>query len=269
MNERIIAKIGGFTLAVSGIGLELDFNAVRFLAEGIPFFVALASALVVVLAFNLAFILRRHSFLLLVFSVAVGLFSIASTSASQSWAFGHIVATEKAKEDHISDARTVVEALKADIVSLDGETTTLLRQRASAETLADLAQYRTVVSTIDTRFEAISRQRTADLAQLRLASEKVESESLEGHPTVYSYYQTLLGIPAGTLQIILHTALSLIITLSTPLGIIAIESSPQAAKKSTNLDAFYFPESFHATRPRKKEGKEAQAPSLLDDFKAP
>lgn len=214
----------GLVLAVFGIGLELYFNAMRFISEGVPILVAGASSIIVVLAFNAAFILRKRGIVLCIFAALVGMFSMMSTSASQSWAFGRVKAEASGADERVQEKRYDIDALKVDITQLDAEAQAHIRQRASAATLADLATYRTAIVTLDARLEEIAKRRAADLEQIRQASATLSGEAEAARPTVYCYYQVLFGIQADALQIIFHTALSLIITLSAPLGLLASQT---------------------------------------------
>src|SRR5208282_4159929 len=76
MSERIIRRGGGLVLLVAGFGLEGYFHATRFQAEGASALIAWASAVVVALLYNLAFMERRRGAGLVVLAIFVGSFSV-------------------------------------------------------------------------------------------------------------------------------------------------------------------------------------------------
>jgi DNA-binding transcriptional ArsR family regulator len=231
MSERIIRRGGGGLLLLVGLSLELYFNASRFSAEGAPLLIACASALVVVGLLNVAFLERRRGAGFLILAVGVGLFSVVSTSASQSWAYSAVKAKGTAASVRLEGARLDIEAIKSDLYRLDTESGALTKQCGAVGDVSEAAKWRSTLAGIDTRADEIAKRREDDLERLKAATATLADSSQTSKETIYSYYHGLFGINADGLQVALHTLLSLLLTLSAPMGILALSfGEPQEAK---------------------------------------
>jgi DNA-binding transcriptional ArsR family regulator len=230
MMERIIRRVGGLVLLIAGFGLEGYFNASRFQAEGASVLIAWASAVVVALLYNLAFIERRRGAGLIVLAIFVGSFSVISTSASQSWAYAAVKSESAAVTVKEEGARATFDALKADLARLDSEADALTRQRGTVADVADAAKWRSALAAIDTRADEIAKRRDSDLARMGEATEALSKASQVRKESLYAYYHGILGVNADALQIALHTLFSVLLTLASPMGILALSGSEELTK---------------------------------------
>jgi DNA-binding transcriptional ArsR family regulator len=246
MSERIIRRGGGIVLLLAGLSLELYYNASRFSAEGAPRLIAWASAVVVVVLLNVAFLERQRGAGFLVLAIGVGFFSVVSTSASQSWTYSAVKAQGTAAAVRQEGARLNIETIKSDLTRLDAESEALTRQRGTAGDVSEAARWRSTLAGIDARADEIEKRRDTDLERLKAATGTLADSAQTNKETAYSYYHGLLGINADGLQVVFHMLLSLLLTLSAPMGILALsfrepqeaeteEAKPRHSAKSATL----------------------------------
>jgi cell division protein FtsB len=151
----------------------------------------------------------------------VAAFSVFCTSGAQDFAFNQSARTGEAQAVEAEAMKARVQSLSADVTRLDSEATALQASKAG-QAIADMARYRSTVATIDSRLDAIAKAKGEKLDEIDRATKSLATSTTGRKINLYSYYAGTLGLPEGTLALLVHFFMSLVLAGAGPIGILAL-----------------------------------------------
>lgn len=216
----IIRRAFCIALIALGAGLDAYFYAFRFLADGVVLPVAIGAALALELLLAFAVWNAQHSKIFAGVAVAVTLYAVIQTSAGQTFS---LLSRDALAGDVSAVSATVEEANRRTLDRLDDEAATITKQLRSIQTTEDRAAYAGTVWRMTARLAEIGKERDRVTAQMSSAATTASAEAKERvkMASIYDFYASMPGW-AGMdwLKFLFHTALSILIAIMTPVGIL-------------------------------------------------
>jgi hypothetical protein len=219
----MIKKMFCAALVALGITLDTYFYAFRFIADGLPVVVAIASgvALELLLAFSVYNIRRSKAFIII--AVAITLYAVIQTSAGQTFALlSHTAGI--GVETETGTATFTMAQCRDNIARLTEEANTITRQLRSLQSARARAQYARTINSANVRLSQITRERTQlmDVLLKTSAATVTGARNTDNRKSIYGFYAGMPGWEKDDwLKFVFHFFLSVLLAIMAPVGILS------------------------------------------------
>lgn len=214
-----------FSAALIALGITLDtyFYAFRFIADGLPVIIAVASGVALELLLSFAVYNARRSKVYIFIAVAITVYAVVQTSAGQTFALlSH--AASVGTETEASTATFTMAQCKENLARLTEEANTITGQIKSLQSAQARAKYAATLRAANVRLAQITRERTRLTDILLKTSESTVSSarSAENRKSIYGFYAGMVNWKSDDwLKFIFHFFLSVLIAIMAPVGIVS------------------------------------------------
>jgi hypothetical protein len=214
-----------FCAALIALGIMLDtyFYAFRFIADGLPVFVAVSSGIALELLLSFAVYNMRRSKIFVIIAVVITLYAVVQTSAGQTFALlSHTasVGTETANDT----AAFTIEQCKQNAERLSAEADAITKQLRSLQSTEARAEYAGTIQRANNRLAEITRERSRlmDILTKTSASTVTNARVEDQSKSIYGFYAGMKYWKKDDwLKFIFHFFLSVLIAIMAPVGIIS------------------------------------------------
>lgn len=219
----MIRKIFCAALVALGITLDTYFYAFRFIADGLPVVIAVASGIALELLLSFAVCNARRSKVFVLIAVAITVYAVVQTSAGQTFALLSHTASVGV-ETEANTAAFTMEQCEKNVDRLTTEADAITRQLRSLRSAEARAQYAGTIASATARLNQITRERSQLMNTLIHTSATAVSgaRSEDNQKSIYGFYA---GMPEWEkddwLKFIFHFFLSVLIAIMAPVGIIS------------------------------------------------
>jgi len=243
-----------FSVAMISIGsfLEIWFYYARFKQDGIPVWLCWIIATGLNLLLNLFVYNFRKTRWLIILIIALGSYSVFSTSAGQTFMLLSLE-TNEATDLKINVLNKNVDILNEAIDRLNAESVSINATLGTIQDIEHEANYRTTVRGARDRLSEIDHERSellAKLIDLTTGQETVIRESIKA-TSIYDFYGSMVEWNnTNWLKFIFHTVLSIFIAIMAPTGILTWESKKKKEVANQPIGAViqpYIPKRYPET----------------------
>lgn len=219
----MIRKIFCAALVVLGITLDTYFYAFRFIADGLPVVVAVASGIALELLLSFAVYNVRRSKVFVIIAVAITVYAVVQTAAGQTFALLSHTASIGVETETNTAAFTMAQCEK-NIERLTVEADAITRQLKSLGSTKARAEYAGTIRSANVRLNQITRERTQlmDTLLKTTASTVSGARGVNDQKSIYGFYAGMVNWKKDNwLKFIFHFFLSVLIAIMAPVGIIS------------------------------------------------
>jgi len=210
-------------LIILGITLDTYFYAFRFIADGLPVVVAVASGIALELLLSFAVYNVRRSRVFVVIAVAITIYAVIQTSAGQTFALlSHTAGI--GVETETGTASFTMAQCKENIARLTEEANTITGQLKSLQSVKARVEYAGTISRANARLNQITRERTQLMNVLLKTSASTVSDArdVDSQKSIYGFYAGMVNWKKDDwLKFVFHFFLSVLIAIMAPVGIIS------------------------------------------------
>ena len=210
-------------LIVLGITLDTYFYAFRFIADGLPVVVAVASGIALELLLSFAVYNARRAKIFIVIAVAITAYTVVQTAAGQTFALLSHTASVGTATEH-GTASFTIEQCKQNIERLTAEADGITAQLKSLRSAEARAAYAGTIQQANGRLERIMRERSQLLdILLKTSSESVTgARNADSRKSIYGFYAGMVDWKKDDwLKFVFHFFLSVLIAIMAPVGILS------------------------------------------------
>jgi hypothetical protein len=237
----MIKKVFCGSLIVLGIMLDTYFYAFRFIADGLPVFIAVSSGIMLELLLSFTVYRARQSKMYIIVAVALTLYAVVQTSAGQTFALLSHTASIGVETEN-KTAAFAIEQCKQNAERLTVEADTITKQLRSLQSMEARAEYAWTITRANNRLAEITRERSKLMDILlkttstTVADARVEDKS----KSIYGFYAGMVDWKKDDwLKFIFHFVLSVFIAIAAPIGILAWgHESTQAEFSRQQIEMF-------------------------------
>lgn len=219
----MIKKVFCAALVILGITLDTYFYAFRFIADGLPVFIAVSSGIALELLLSFAVYNVRRSKVFVIIAVAITVYAVVQTSAGQTFALLSHTASVGVETEN-STASFTIEQCKVNIERLTVEADTITKQLRSLQSTEARAEYSGTIARANGRLAEITRERSRLMDTLsKTSSSTVSNARTEDSKTsIYGFYASMIHWKNDDwLKFIFHFILSVLLAIMAPVGIIS------------------------------------------------
>ena len=210
-------------LIILGITLDTYFYAFRFIADGLPVVVAVASGIALELLLSFAVYNVRRSRVFVVIAVAITIYAVIQTSAGQTFALlSHTAGI--GVETETGTASFTMAQCKENIARLTEEANTITGQLKSLQSVKARVEYAGTISRANARLNQITRERTQLMNVLLKTSASTVSDArdVDSQKSIYGFYAGMVNWKRDDwLKFVFHFFLSVLLAIMAPVGIIS------------------------------------------------
>jgi hypothetical protein len=219
----MIKKIFCVALITLGVMLDTYFYAFRFIADGLPVFIAIASGIMLELLLSFAVYRTRYSKVYAAVAIALTAFAVVQTSAGQTFALLSHTASIGVETENKTAAFTI-EQCKQNVERLTTEANAITVQLRSLQSTEARALYAGTIARANNRLSEITRERSRLMDTLLKTSSSTvtDARTEDQKKSIYGFYASMVHWGKDDwLKFIFHFALSVFIAISAPIGIVA------------------------------------------------
>jgi hypothetical protein len=219
----MIKKVFCAALITLGITLDTYFYAFRFIADGLPVFIAVSSGIALELLLSFAVYNVRRSKMFAIIAIAITLYAVVQTSAGQTFALLSHTASIGV-ETESSTASFTIEQCKLNVERLKVEADTITAQLRSLRSTEARAEYAGTIQRANNRLTEITRERSKLMdVLLKTTTTTVSSARIEDKSkSIYGFYAGMKDWKKDDwLKFLFHLFLSILIAIMAPVGIIS------------------------------------------------
>lgn len=219
----MIRKIFCAALITLGITLDTYFYAFRFIADGLPAVVAIASGVALELLLSFAVYNTRRSKIFVVIAVAITMYAVVQTSAGQTFALLSHTASIGVETETNTATFTMAQCEK-NIDRLTTEADTITRQLKSLQSAKARADYAGTITSANARLNQLMRERTQlmDVLLKTTAATVSDARNVNNRKSIYGFYAGMINWKKDDwLKFVFHFFLSVLIAIMAPVGIIS------------------------------------------------
>lgn len=214
-----------FCAALVALGIILDtyFYSFRFIADGLPVVVAIASGVALELLLSFAVYNARRSKVFILIAVAISVYAVVQTSAGQTFALLSHTASIGV-ETESSTASFTMKQCKENMSRLSEEANTITQQLKSLQSAKARAEYAGTISRANQRLNQITSERTRlmDVLLKTTASAVSGARDKDSKKSIYGFYAGMVDWKKDDwLKFIFHFFLSVLIAIMAPVGIVS------------------------------------------------
>ena len=219
----MIKKMFCAALVALGVTLDTYFYAFRFIADGLPAVVAIASgvALELLLSFSVYNVRRSKAFVII--AVAITIYAVIQTSAGQTFALLSHTASIGVETETNTATFTMMQCEK-NISRLTAEADAITRQLRSLQSATARAEYAGTINSANARLNQITRERSQLMNMLLKTSDTTVTgaRNKDNQKSIYGFYAGMVDWKKDDwLKFIFHFFLSVLIAIMAPVGIIS------------------------------------------------
>jgi len=219
----MIRKIFCAALVALGVTLDTYFYAFRFIADGLPAVVAIASgvALELLLSFSVYNVRRSKAFVII--AVAITIYAVIQTSAGQTFALLSHTASIGVETETNTATFTMMQCEK-NISRLTAEADAITRQLRSLQSATARAEYAGTINSANARLNQITRERSQLMNMLlkTSATTVTGARNKDNQKSIYGFYAGMVDWKKDDwLKFVFHFFLSVLIAIMAPVGIIS------------------------------------------------
>jgi hypothetical protein len=219
----MIKKVFCAALVILGITLDTYFYAFRFIADGLPVFIAVSSGIALELLLSFAVYNVKRSKVYVIIAVAITLYAVVQTSAGQTFALlSH--AASIGVETESGTASFTIEQCKQNMERLTIEANTITSQLRSLQSTEARAEYAGTIARANGRLAEITRERSRLMdTLLKTSSATVSNARTEDKSkSIYGFYASMVNWHKDDwLKFIFHFVLSVLLAIMAPVGIVS------------------------------------------------
>lgn len=219
----MIRKIFCAALVVLGITLDTYFYAFRFIADGLPVVVAVASGIALELLLSFAVYNVRRSKVFVAIAVAITVYAVVQTAAGQTFALLSHTASIGVETETNTAAFTMAQCEK-NIERLTVEADAITRQLKSLQSAKARAEYAGTIRSANARLNQITRERTQLMNTLlkTTAATVSDARDVDSQKSIYGFYAGMVNWKRDDwLKFIFHFFLSVLLAIMAPVGILS------------------------------------------------
>jgi len=238
----VIRKIFCVALVALGITLDTYFYAFRFIADGLPVVVAIASGIALELLLSFAVYNTRRSKVFVVIAVAITLYAVIQTAAGQTFALlSHTAGI--GVETETGTATFTIAQCKENVARLTEEANIITGQLKSLQSVKARVEYAGTISRANERLNQIMRERTRlmDVLLKTSAATVTGARNADSQKSIYSFYAGMVNWKKDDwLKFIFHFFLSVLLAIMAPVGILswrhtAETSTPEFSRQQIEM----------------------------------
>ena len=219
----MIKKMFCAALVALGVTLDTYFYAFRFIADGLPAVVAIASgvALELLLSFSVYNVRRSKAFVII--AVAITIYAVIQTSAGQTFALLSHTASIGVETETNTATFTMMQCEK-NISRLTAEADAITRQLRSLQSATARAEYAGTINSANARLNQITRERSQLMNMLLKTSDTTVTgaRNKDNQKSIYGFYAGMVDWKKDDwLKFVFHFFLSVLIAIMAPVGIIS------------------------------------------------
>jgi hypothetical protein len=219
----VIRKLFCAALVTLGVTLDTYFYAFRFIADGLPVVVAVASGVALELLLSFAVYNTRRSKVFVVIAVAITLYAVVQTSAGQTFALlSHTAGI--GVETETGTATFTMAQCKENVARLTEEANIITGQLKSLQSVKARAEYAGAISRANERLNQITRERTRlmDTLLKTSASTVSDARNADNQKSIYNFYAGMVNWQKDDwLKFVFHFFLSVLLAIMAPVGILS------------------------------------------------
>jgi hypothetical protein len=219
----MIKKVFCAALVTLGVTLDTYFYAFRFIADGLPVFIAVSSGIALELLLSFAVYNVRRSKVFVIIAVAITLYAVVQTSAGQTFALLSHTASIGV-ETESSTASFTIEQCKQNIERLTTEADTITKQLRSLQSTEARAEYAGTIARANGRLSEINRERSRlmDTLSKTSAASVTDARTEDKSKSIYGFYASMKYWKKDDwLKFVFHFILSVLLAIMAPVGIIS------------------------------------------------
>lgn len=219
----MIRKIFCAALVALGITLDTYFYAFRFIADGLPVIIAVASGIALELLLSFAVYNTRRSKVFIIIAVAITVYAVVQTSAGQTFALLSHTASVGVDTENKTASFTMIQC-RENIERLTAEADTITTQLKSLQSADARARYAGTINQATARLNQITRERMQLMDTLTKTSAVTVSgaRNEDNQKSIYGFYAGMVNWKKDDwLKFIFHFFLSVLIAIMAPVGIIS------------------------------------------------
>jgi len=219
----MIKKIFCAALVALGITLDTYFYAFRFIADGLPVVVAVASGVALELLLSFAVYNARRSKVFIAIAVAITLYAVIQTSAGQTFALlSHTAGI--GVETETGTATFTMAQCKENVARLTEEANIITGQLKSLQSVKARAEYAGTIGRANERLNQITRERTRlmDVLLKTSAATVADARDADSQKSIYGFYAGMVNWQKDDwLKFVFHFFLSVLLAIMAPVGILS------------------------------------------------
>jgi len=219
----MIRKIFCAALVALGVTLDTYFYAFRFIADGLPVIVAVASGIALELLLSFAVYNVRRSRVFVVIAVAITVYAVVQTSAGQTFALlSHTAGI--GVETETGTATFTMAQCKENVARLTDEANIITGQLKSLQSVKARVEYAGTINRANERLNQIMRERTRlmDVLLKTSAATVTDARDADSQKSIYNFYAGMVNWQKDDwLKFVFHFFLSVLLAIMAPVGIIS------------------------------------------------
>ena len=219
----MIKKVFCAALVTLGITLDTYFYAFRFIADGLPVFIAVSSGIALELLLSFAVYNVRRSKVFVIIAVVITVYAVVQTSAGQTFALLSHTASIGV-ETESSTAVFTIEQCKQNMERLTTEADTITKQLRSLGSVEARADYAGTIARANSRLSEIMRERSKlmDILLKTTSATVTDARTEDKNSSIYGFYASMKYWKKDDwLKFIFHFVLSVLLAIMAPVGIIS------------------------------------------------
>lgn len=219
----MIRKIFCAALVVFGITLDTYFYAFRFIADGLPVAIAIASGVALEMLLSFAVWNTRRSKVFVIIAVAITVYAVVQTAAGQTFALLSHTASIGVETETNTATFTMTQCEK-NIERLTVEADAITRQLKSLQSAKARAEYAGTIRSANVRLNQITRERTQlmDTLLKTTASTVSGARGVNDRKSIYGFYAGMVDWKQDDwLKFVFHFFLSVLLAIMAPVGILS------------------------------------------------
>lgn len=221
-------KVFSAALIVLGITLDTYFYAFRFIADGLPIFIAVSSgiALELLLSFAVYNIKRTKAAAQAAFitiAIAITTYAVVQTSAGQTFALLSHTASIGVETENKTAMFTITQC-EQNVERLTEEAKAITQQLKSLQSAAARATYAQTIASANRRLAEITRERTRlmDMMLKTTSTTVTDARTANKKTSIYGFYASMVDWQKDDwLKFLFHFFLSVLIAIMAPVGILS------------------------------------------------
>ena len=219
----MIRKIFCVALVALGITLDTYFYAFRFIADGLPVVVAVASGVALELLLSFAVYNARRSKVFIAIAVAITLYAVIQTAAGQTFALlSHTAGI--GVETETGTATFTMAQCKENVARLTEEANIITGQLKSLQSVKARVEYAGTINRANERLNQIMRERTRlmDVLLKTSAATVTDARDADNQKSIYNFYAGMVNWQKDDwLKFVFHFFLSVLLAIMAPVGILS------------------------------------------------
>ena len=219
----MIKKVFCAALVILGIMLDTYFYAFRFIADGLPVFIAVSSGIALELLLSFAVYNIRRSKVFVIIATAITLYAVVQTSAGQTFALLSHTASIGVETEN-DTATFTIEQCKQNVERLTTEADTITKQLRSLQSVEARADYAGTIARANGRLSEITRERSKlmDILLKTTSATVTDARTEDKSKSIYGFYASMVYWKKDDwLKFIFHFILSVLLAIMAPVGIIS------------------------------------------------